>query len=74
MNNKGFQTQRKILHKVFNAGRPSFPRNLGMLDNTKEGGGGGGRGGGGGGEVGEEVEREVDGLGLNNGLHPTNRA
>lgn len=65
MNNKGFQTQRKILHKVFNAGRPSFPRNLGMLDNTKEGGGG---------EVREEVEREVDGLGLNNGLHPTNRA
>lgn len=65
MNNKGFQTQRKILHKVFNAGRPSFPRNLGMLDNTKEGGGG---------EVGEEVERGVDGLGLNNGLHPTNRA
>lgn len=66
LNNKGFQTQRKILHKVFNAGRPSFPRNLGMLDNTKEGGGGG--------EVGEEVEREGGGLGLNNGLHPTNRA
>ena len=50
MNNKGFQTQRKIVHKVFNAGRPSFPRNLGVLDNAKEGGGGGGgRGGGEGG-------------------------
>lgn len=66
MNNKGFQTQRKILHKVSTQEDPHFREILGCLITRKREGGGR--------EVGEEVEREVDGLGLNNGLHPTNRA
>lgn len=67
MNNKGFQTQRKILHKVSTQEDPHFREILGCLITRK-------REGGGGEEVGEEVEREGGGLGLNNGLHPTNRA
>ena len=65
LNNKGFQTQRKILHKASKQEDPHFREILGCLITRKREGGG---------EVGEEVEREVDGLGLNNGLHPTNRA
>ena len=66
MNNKGFQTQRKILHKVSTQEDPHFREILGCLITRKREGGGG--------EVREEVEREGGGLGLNNGLHPTNRA
>lgn len=66
MNNKGFQTQRKILHKVSTQEDPHFREILGCLITRKREGGGG--------EVGEELERGVDGLGLNNGLHPANRA
>lgn len=64
LNNKGFQTQRKILHKVSTQEDPHFREILGCLITRKREGG----------EVGEEVEREGGGLGLNNGLHPTNRA
>ena len=64
MNNKGFQTQRKILHKVSKQEDLHFREILGCLITRKREGG----------EVGEEVEREGGGLGLNNGLHPTNRA
>lgn len=64
LNNKGFQTQRKILHEVSTQEDPHFREILGCLITRKREGG----------EVGEEVEREGDGLGLNNGLHPTNRA
>lgn len=64
LNNKGFQTQRNILHEVSTQEDPHFREILGCLITRKREGG----------EVGEEVEREGDGLGLNNGLHPTNRA
>ena len=50
MNNKGFQTQRKILHKVSTQEDPHFREILGCLITRKrEGGGGGERGGGEGG-------------------------